>query len=503
MNEDPRTPSEQTTPSLMSNWLSQAGLVLSICSFVAVLGLLGIDMLRGFTNPYLGVLTYMVVPGGLVTGLLLLVMGVWREYRRRHSDLPGPAPRFPRIDLNIPRHRNAFVTVIVVSFTFLLFSAIGVFRTYHFSESVQFCGLLCHSVMKPEYTLYRKSPHARVACTQCHVGPGASWFVKSKISGVYQIYSTIVSKYSRPIPTPIDNLRPARDTCEQCHWPQKFSGSVERVRNHFLADERNTPWTIRMLFKVGGGDPAYGPVSGIHWHMIPSVKVEYIARDKARQDIPWVRVTDQEGRITVYESKEGRLKPEEIAPEKIRIMDCIDCHNRPTHIYTPPAKAVNSALLASRIDPSIPFIKKNAVEALVKSASLGSEEEGSAKIEERLRAEYAAYPGRDKIEAAIAEVRRIFRENIFPEMKASWKVYPDNIGHSIWPGCIRCHDGEHMSADNRVITHECNSCHVIIAQGPGVELGTVSAKGLEFQHPGGDIGKELLCGNCHGGALVE
>jgi len=503
MNDDRKIPGPHKSPSLMSNWLSQVGLVLAVCSFIVVLGLLAIDILRGFTNPYMGVLTYMIVPGGLVTGLALMLIGAWREYRRRHGAPPGVAPRFPCIDLNLPRHRNTFTASVVVVFTFLLLSAIGVFRTYHFSESVQFCGLLCHSVMKPEYTLYRKSPHARVACTQCHVGPGASWFVKSKISGVYQIYSTVAGKYSRPIPTPIDNLRPARDTCEQCHWPQKFSGSVERVKNHFLADEGNTPWTIRMLFKVGGGDPTYGPVSGIHWHMTPAVKVEYIASDKARQDIPWVRVTDPEGRITIYEAKEGRLKPEEITREKIRLMDCIDCHNRPTHIYTPPAKAVNSALLAGRIDRAIPFIKKKAVEALVKSGGFGSEAEGLAYIEKRLRSDYAAYPGKRQIETAIGEVQRIFRENIFPEMRASWKVYPDNIGHSIWPGCIRCHDGEHSSHDKRVITHQCDSCHIIIAQGPGLELDTVSAKGLEFEHPGGDIGKELLCGSCHGGALVE
>jgi hypothetical protein len=407
----------------------------------------------------------------------------------------------PRIDLNIPRHRRVFLTVVVVAFLFLGFTTIGTYRTYHFTESVQFCGLICHAVMKPEYTLYQKSPHAKVACAECHVGPGASWFVKSKISGMYQIYSTMFEKYSRPIPTPIDNLRPAREVCEQCHWPQKFSGSVERVRNHFLADENNSPWTIRLLLKVGGGDPNLGPVSGIHWHMSTNHKVEYVAKDRPRQTIPWVKVTDEKGRATIYESKGEKLKPGEVTSEHTRLMDCIDCHNRPTHIYAPPVRSVNNSMALGRIDRSIPFIKKNGVGALTQDAK--TEAEGLNNIEKKLKADYAKFEDQKKIDAAITELQRIYSGTIFPEMKANWKVYPDNIGHSIWPGCIRCHDGEHVSAEGKVISHECNTCHTIIAQGPGLEPQSVSAKGLEFDHPGGDIGKDAMCGNCHGGALVE
>ena len=192
----------------------------------------------------------------------------------------------------MPRQRNAFLLVAVVTFVFLMFTALGSYRTYEFTESVQFCGQTCHAVMKPEYTAYQNSSHARVACVQCHIGPGATWFVKSKLSGSYQVYATLFHKYPRPIPTPVQNLRPAQETCEQCHWPQKFYGAVEKVRTHFMSDEKNSPWTVEMLLKVGGGDPTHGPVGGIHWHMNVANKVEYIATDEARQIIPWVRITD-------------------------------------------------------------------------------------------------------------------------------------------------------------------------------------------------------------------
>jgi hypothetical protein len=488
----------------LSNPISQIGMGLAICSFLAVLALLYIDFSRGFTNPYMSMLTYLIVPGGLVTGLILIVIGVLRERAHRRRGAPEHVPSLPRIDLNLPRHRTAFVSVVVVVFLFLVFSTLGMYRTYHFTESVEFCGLICHSVMKPEYTLYQKSPHARVACTECHVGPGASWFVKSKISGIYQIYSTAFEKYSRPIPTPIENLRPARETCEQCHWPQRFSGSVERVRTHFLADEKNSPWTIRLLLKVGGGDPTLGPVHGIHWHMSSNHRVEYVATDRTRQKIPWIRVTDEKGGVTIYEAKGEKLKPGEISPERIRLMDCIDCHNRPTHIYAPPVRSVNRSMSLGRLDPSVPFLKKNAVQAMVDANSTSkTEAEALASIEKKLRADYADYADQKKVQNVIAEVQRIFRETIFPEMKANWNVYPDNIGHSLWPGCIRCHEGEHSSADGRVISHDCNTCHIIIAQGPGLLPEKMSPRGLEFEHPGGDIGKEPLCGNCHGGALVQ
>ena len=235
--------------------------------------------------------------------------------------------------------------------------------------------------------------------------------------------------------------------------------------------------------------------------MNPASRVEYIATDKTRQVIPWVKVTDEKGQVTIYQPRDKGLTPQEVSGRHVRLMDCIDCHNRPTHIYRSPAKSVDRALSQGRIDPSLPFAKKNAIHALLQDAK--TEAEGLASIEKKLLVDYKGHPDHDKIRSLIAAVQQIYRQSIFPEMKASWKVYPDNIGHSIFPGCIRCHDGEHVSDGGKKISHDCNTCHVIIAQGAGTQLTSISAQGLDFVHPGGDIGKELLCSNCHQGALVE
>jgi NapC/NirT cytochrome c family, N-terminal region len=494
------SPAPERAPSVLQNWISLAGLVLSASAFFAVLCLIAIDLFRGLENPYMGILTYIVAPGFLATGLLLIVVGALIERRRRHRLSPGEVPRHLRIDFNIPHQRRVFVVVCVVTTVFLLMTAFGSYQTYQFTESVQFCGTTCHTVMQPEYTAYQNSPHARVTCVECHIGAGATWFVKSKLSGSYQVYATVADKYPRPIPTPIKNLRPAQETCEQCHWPQKFFGAVEKVRTHFMYDEKNSPWTIQMLLRVGGGDPTHGPVGGIHWHMNVANKIEYIASDEERQVIPWVRITDRDGRVTVFESKDGKLTPEEIAKSAPRRMDCIECHNRPTHIFRAPDDAVDTSLTLGRIDASLPSIKKNAVAALV--GDYATKAEALTKIAEKLRADYPNENDQAKVSAAVAEAQRIYRDNFFPEMKSNWKVYPNNIGHLDWAGCFRCHDDEHASADGKKISADCNSCHTIIAQGAGRELKTVSAQGLEFQHPAeelGDAWKGMKCSECHNG----
>jgi hypothetical protein len=476
------------------------GLIITTASFFAVICLLALDFFSHYPNPYIGILTYFVAPFFLIIGLVLTAFGAAIERRRLVKQRPGEVGLFPIIDLNRPAHRKALGSMTGFAAVFLLLTAIGSYRSYHFTESKQFCGQTCHTVMKPEFTAYQNSPHARVTCTECHIGPGATWFVKSKLSGSYQVYATLFNKFPRPIPTPVKNLRPAQETCEQCHWPQKFYGAVDRTRTHFMYDEKNSPWTIEMLLKVGGGDPSHGPVGGIHWHMNVANKIEYAAADEARQIIPWVRVTDHNGHITVYKTPDNKLAPEQLSNEHIRRMDCIDCHNRPTHIFSPPDESVDISMSLGRIDPSIPYIKKNAVAAL--AGEYKTETEAETKIAEKLRSDYTDYRDGEKLQAAIAEVQKIYRNNFFPEMKSSWKVYPNNIGHLNWPGCFRCHDGEHTSEEGRKISNDCTSCHTIIAQGAGSHLETLSAQGFEFQHPAeelGDAWKGMKCNECHNG----
>ncbi len=507
MAEGP-TPVPRSLPSLLHNWVSLVGILLAASSGFAVVCLVAIDLFRGFANPYVGILTYVVAPGFLVSALVLIAAGAAWERRRRRRRAPGLVPAYPRIDLNVARQRHALLAVAVTTLGFLLLTALGSYRTYQFTESVAFCGTTCHAIMTPEFTAYHESPHARVACVQCHIGPGATWFVKSKLSGAYQVVATLAGTYPRPIPAPIENLRPARDTCEQCHWPREFLGNVERVRHHYLSDGRNSPWTIRLLVKIGGGDPSFGPVGGIHWHMFLANRIEYIATDRGRQVIPWVRMTDEQGRVTVFQAKDGRLTPAQVAATSPRVMDCVDCHNRPTHIYRAPVDAVDLALSTDRIDRSIPFIKREAVRAL--TSAYATKETGLRGIATTLarayRTEHAAFAERHAatLARAIAEVQTIYRQNFFPAMKVDWRAYPDNAGHRDFAGCFRCHDGAHVSADGRTIRHACDTCHTIVAQGPDGRVETRLA-GLPFKHPVDVAGmwRTVGCSQCHDGATVQ
>jgi hypothetical protein len=379
------------------------------------------------------------------------------------------------------------------------------YRAYHFTDSVRFCGLVCHQVMKPEYTAYQHSPHARVACVQCHVGPGAGWFVRSKLSGAYQVYAVTFNKYPRPIPTPVKNLRPAQETCEQCHWPAKFFGAQQKTFNHYLTDETNSPWRIQMLLKIGGGDPKVGAAGGIHWHMNISKEISYIASDERREAIPWVRVVDPHGRVTEYMSTEQPLSPEQIAKAEVRRMDCVDCHNRPSHIFYPPDRAIEQAFEAGRLDRSLPYLKREAIRLLTQDYA--SEAEAHAAMLTALSDFYQAeYPqlAREKalaIQHATEELQRIFSRNVFPEMQADWRTHPNHVGHLNSPGCFRCHDGLHKSSAGEVIAKDCNACHTILAQGPPDEIAATVLQAQPFRHPV-DVGldvTELTCSQCHTG----
>jgi hypothetical protein len=353
--------------------------------------------------------------------------------------------------------------------------------------------------MKPEYTAYQNSPHARVTCVECHIGAGATWFVKSKLSGSYQVYATLGDKYPRPIPSPIKNLRPAQETCEQCHWPKEFVGNLDKTFNYFLGDETNTPFSVRLIIKVGGGDPTHGPVGGIHWHMSVGNKVQYIATDASRQEIPWVRVVNEQGVVTEYKV---RNFTNDVAGMTIRTMDCMDCHNRPAHTYQAPDDAVDLAISLGRIDRGLPWIKTKAVGVLTRQYT--NETQALETIATTLAQNYPAdkYPARqDDVVRAIDAVQQIYRDNFFPAMKASWDKYPNNICHKYWPGCFRCHDGNHRTPDGKrtIKASDCKTCHTILAQGSGAELLQLSATGQDFKHPGPDY--DLGCAICHNGGM--
>lgn len=477
--------------AIFRNWVSMSGFVIILGSLFAFLLLFTIDTIARVSNPYIGVLTYFVAPAFTFLGVILVALGalIWR---RRAAD-STPLHPVLTIDLTRPRDRKMLGYFLAASVVFLLITAIGTYHSYQFTESVTFCGEACHTVMEPERVTYHNGSHARVSCAECHIGPGATWYVKSKLSGAYQVYATAANKFPRPIPTPISNLRPAQETCEQCHWPKKFVGNLERTYTHFLSDETNSMHQIRMLLKVGGADPTHGPVGGIHWHMNVANVIEYYPADNSRLQIPWVRLTEPNGVVTEFRTPEFTNEVDKAA---IRRMDCVDCHNRPAHVLKSPNDAVDLAMYLGEIDPGLPWIKTNALHVLTQEYT--NRDHAVREIATFLTSQYPEAPG---IRSNIEAVQKIYTNNFFPEMKASWKVYPNHAGHKDWPGCFRCHDGKHQTADGarKIEANNCNACHVILAQGSGAELEQLAPQGLEFKHPGEEIDEGFLCSDCHTG----
>jgi len=485
------------------NPISLVGLVLAVIALGNFFFLFFLDLSSQHHNPYVGILAYMIAPGFLIAGLVLIPVGIWYDRRKRRQQ-PGEAVRYLHIDFNDPSQRGALAFVFAFVVAFIGLSVVGSYRAYEFTDSVQFCGQLCHSVMAPEFTAYQLSPHARVACVDCHVGAGATWYVKSKLSGARQVFATAFNTYPRPIPTPVHNLRPAAETCEQCHWPKKFYGAQLKVFTHYASDEKNTPHQIRMLINTGGGDPATGAPEGIHWHMNIANEVTYVASDEKRQVIPYVRVKNMQGRVTEFFAKDSTLSKEQIAAASKHRMDCVDCHNRPTHIYVPPDLSVDTSLLARRLDASLPFLKQQAVSALTADyATTDAAMQGIAKaIEGFYESKYPAEAKTKELEIrnAVEELQRIYRNTTFPEMKLNWQTHPNNIGHYHFSGCFRCHDGQHASADGKVITKECQICHTVLSQAEG-GVSTAAVQKVSFQHPV-DLGDltQVSCSDCHSGA---
>jgi nitrate/TMAO reductase-like tetraheme cytochrome c subunit len=482
---------ENLTPSprkgLFRNWLSLAGAVIATGSVFSCLFLFATELFLPHSNPYMGILVYILAPVFFFLGIALMIVGFWMQRRQK------PTALSLAVNLSRPRDRKLLGTFIGGALVFLLCSAIGSYQTYEYTDSIQFCGTACHVPMKPEYTAYLQSPHARVACVECHVGAGAKWYLRSKLNGVHQLFDVALDRIPRPIETPLNNLRPARETCEKCHWPQRFIGDIDRTDYHYLSDETNTPFAVRLELKVGGGRPD-GTMSGIHWHVSSNFKVQYIATDRQRQVIPWVRVTDiATGKTTVYRNTGFTNDP---AKYTVRTMDCIDCHTRPSHDFLSPDEAVDTAITAGLLDRSVPWLRSNIVATL--TAPYQTTDEAMQKIAASL---HASYPKLASIDGVVAETEHIYQQNFFPEMKTDWRVHPDNIGHKISAGCFRCHDGNHTTDDGKqVISADCNLCHIILTQGSDKQLQQLNATGDDFYHID-SVYTEPDCASCQTGAL--
>ena len=448
------------------NTLSLIGVVLTTSSAVTLIGFWIYDfMLAGPPHPYVGILLFLILPGIFVFGLLLIPIGIF--LRRKKLRDAGELPTiYPAVDLKIDMVRNSLLFIGAATFLNIMIFGFASYRGVSYMDSTTFCGLTCHTVMAPEYSAYQGSPHARVECVQCHIGPGAGWFVRSKLSGLRQVFAVTFKTYSRPIPSPVKYLRPARETCEQCHWPQRFSGEKVLVKTNYKDDEKNTPLTTALILKIGGFTRV-GSV-GIHGrHLDEGSRIHYVSIDEKRQVIPVVYYTDDKGKTIEFDSTDIKVTKEQLAKGEKRAMDCIDCHNRPTHAFELPENAVDLRMSGGAISSELPYIRKKAVELL--KADYPDRDTAKSRIEDGITSYYRTmYPDiyntkRALVEQAADTVSAIYLRNIFPEMKVNWGVHPNNLGHNDFPGCFRCHDGSHTSADGQTISNDCSACHNLLA----------------------------------------
>jgi len=491
-------------PHVFYNPITITGSLLAIVCFVCILFLIVFEYFSEGASPYTGIIAFVVLPTFLIFGVLTVAFGIFKENRNLLSK-SSKKRGLPIIDLNNPKHQLATLVFTVGIFVLITMSVFSSFKAYEYTDSDEFCGKVCHKVLEPTFNAYQESAHSRVGCVKCHISSTEKWFVKSKLSGLYQVYSVMFNKYSKPIPTPIKNLRPSAQTCVECHWPKQFYHENTIKYDFFTSDEANSHYKIKMTVKIGGGSEDIENNSGIHWVMNLSNEVTYLALDKERMNIPWVKSRSLEtGKETIYRRIDTKVSDEMLIPENFRKMDCMDCHNRPSHIYNQPNKTINAYMLAGRIDPTLPYIKNLAVQAVETYATdkINAMKDIGTFIWDYYKRSYPDIfkTKRNSISQSIIQINKIYQRNYYPEMNADWKSFPNHLGHMYSPGCFRCHDGKHVSDDGKVISNDCNVCHLIISQQPPNEPMQESATGMKFIHPGG-IDKLLganKCYECHG-----
>jgi len=495
---------EKTRRTLYRHPLAAIGGALFSAGVFLFLILLVYDITSPVDNPYRSLVTFVIAPFIITIGFLLFLISIWLQVRgaRKRGESVRFSLSIDPTDPNYMRNLWLFLGLSAVLIFLVIYSGT---KAYEATDSVAFCGETCHVVMEPQNVTYHNSAHAKVPCVECHIGPGASFYVKSKVDGIRQLFATALNTYSRPIETPVQNLRPAQETCEECHWPRQFYGEKMVTHTYYRTDENNSPWTIKLLVKIGGGNPRTGILEGIHWHMIGSNTIEYVAADEKRQDIVWLRLVTNNGDTVVYRDPDAD-EPDFDNPEtEVRSFDCMDCHNRPSHSFLAPATGLNLALSTRQISPALKYIRQVGLDLL--NAEYSTREQANEVIKDGLRQYYQEnYPdivnnnGGD-IERATAVLLKVYNDNFFPEMKTDYRVRENNLSHFVNDGCFRCHDGVMENEEGQTLSHDCAICHLIVLQGPSENISDLESNlaGLEFEHPEDidEVWREFKCTECH------
>jgi nitrate/TMAO reductase-like tetraheme cytochrome c subunit len=453
-----------------NNPISLAGGAITSASGVTMIGYWLVELFgRPNDNPYLGIIFFLLLPAIFVAGLLLIPIGLFA--RRRTLQKAGKIPaKFPKVDINDRIFRHGLDIVLVATIVNLLVVSVASYRGAAYMDSPQFCGQSCH-VMHPEYTAYKISAHSHVACVDCHIGSGAEAYFSAKVNGTKQLIEVsfhplagiapkMIPDYPTPIPSPVQNLRPARVICEGCHTPARFIGEKLLVKSTFADDEKNTETQSVVVLHLGGRD-SLSHLTGIHG--VHLGHIEYIATDPTRTAIPWVQKRNENGTETVFATAAAGSG---VPQGERRVMDCIDCHNRAAHTFVTAEDALNRAMAEGAVSPNLPWVHKEGLELL--KAAYASENEARAKIPAQLAAFYrTSHPEvlatqAELVKSAGEQLATLYSQNVFPFMKVTWGTHPNHIGHMSYPGCFRCHDGDHAAKDGKSITQDCAACHNLL-----------------------------------------
>jgi len=440
--------------ALLRHPLAIAGALITTASAVVFIALLIAELTGMLDNPYAGLVVFVAIPAVFVLGLLLIPAGIRLDQRRQLRD--GEEADWPVIDFrkaHVRRTALAIAALTAVNVVILLLAGYG---SLHYMESPAFCGQACHKPMHAQFTAWQNGSHARVACVECHISEGVKGFAHAKINGVRQLVHVITNSIPQPVPPGAQMPAGAQAVlCLSCHQPERIAGDQIRLIREYADDEANTE-TITILQMHTGAASTSG--RAIHWHADPKNRVEYVATDESRQTIPYVRVTDANGKVKEYASPEAT---DQIRSGPKRTMDCIDCHNTVGHPIAPtPEKGVDGAIAAGFVNRQLPHARREAVRLMTAHASDTSD--AAPAIERELREVYASRRGQgdqQTLAQTVGAVQALYRTNVFPDMKVTWGTYPNNKGHMTSNGCFRCHDGTHEAKDGSSINADCEYCH--------------------------------------------
>ena len=447
------------------NKTGKLGVILTTSSFITLLLFEFARLIGLLTNSYIGLITYMLFPGVFITGLVLIPIG-WKQYKRERGKSTGEllTEAFDKNEIKTGFFGSPLIrTVSLLTIANIAFLGLVGANMLHFMDQPVFCGTACHSVMNPEWTTYQLSPHSRVKCVECHVGEGVDALVSSKLNGLRQMFLASLDIYNRPIPTPVHQLRPARDTCEKCHWPDKFYGIRQKQFIHYQPDSLSTPRYTTLNLKINARSSRNR--TGIHWHISADNEVRYASVHDERQTMIWVESRQPDGTFKRYTNR--RINREIPESKEYRVLDCVDCHNRATHIYENPEQAIDNAIALGNIDRSLPYLRRTALDAIDDMyGDFASAMQGIGNTFRRFYERdfpHVASEKRESIEEAVQALMEIHRRNIHHHMRIDWGTYPSFIGHRGDGGCFRCHNAGLVDMDGSSISCDCTTCHSILA----------------------------------------